>query len=105
MRRLPGAGDGERRVGAHMPFFTKLTVLGLLALSAWQVSLTASDKMALRVVWAVPQPCKKADVARRNLYFWAGASALGVVMRPVANAQKTPNPPEPRPPIGYGRKD
>ena len=60
---------------------TKLSVLLLISICAWQVSETGSDKMTLACGFWLSQPCKVADSARHLLYLVAAASALGVVMR------------------------
>ena len=61
---------------------TKLTALLAIAIGVWLVSETGSAKMTLACGFGLPQPCKKADSARRTLYVMASGFALGVVMRP-----------------------
>lgn len=60
---------------------TKLTALLFLTICVWQVTLTDSDKMTLACGFGLPQPCKKSDGARRNLYLWLSAGAIGVILR------------------------
>ncbi|MDC0277612.1 hypothetical protein OAK87_01410 [bacterium] len=59
---------------------TKLTALLFITVCFWQVTLTDSNKMKIGC-WPAADPCKESDLARRNLYGWMGAAALGVILR------------------------
>ena len=68
-----------------MSFKTKLTALLFITIVARQVSLTGSDKLMKGYNWTGPNSGpllrKQADQARTTLYFMAGASFLGILMR------------------------